>query len=160
MTDNQVVKTEEALLKKVARLIFLLVCVNAVGFVGGSFVTRENMMWYKSLPLSSLTPPDYVFSFVWPILYILMAISMFLVWNKASPRFFALQLMCTVLWPFVFFHLHSVIAGIGIIIALIVLLSLTIKTFYPVSKTAALLLIPQLIWSMFALYLNSAILWG
>lgn len=160
MTDNQTIQKEDTLLKKVFRLIFLLVCVNAVGAVGGSFMTEESMMWYKSLPLPSLTPPDYIFSIVWPILYILMAISMFLVWNKASPRFFALQLMCTALWPFVFFYLHSVQGGIGVIIALIVLLLLTIKTFYPVSKTAGLLLVPQLIWSFFALYLNSAILWG
>ena len=90
----------------------------------------------------------------------MIKISMFLVWNKASPRFFALQLMCTALWPFVFFYLHSVQGGIGVIIALIVLLVLTIKTFYPVSKTAGLLLVPQLLWSFFALYLNSAILWG
>lgn len=160
MTDNQTVQKEDTLLKKVFRLIFLLVCVNAVGVVGGSFMTEESMMWYKSLPLPSLTPPDYIFSIVWPILYVLMAISMFLVWNKASPRFFALQLMCTALWPFVFFYLHSVQGGIGVIVALIVLLGLTIKTFYPVSKTAGLLLVPQLLWSFFALYLNSAILWG
>ena len=160
MTDNQTIQKEDTLLKKVFRLIFLLVCVNAVGAVAGSFMTEESMMWYKSLPLPSLTPPDYIFSIVWPILYILMAISMFLVWNKASPRFFALQLMCTALWPFVFFYLHSVQVGIGVIIALIVLLVLTIKTFYPVSKMAGLLLVPQLLWSFFALYLNSAILWG
>ena len=160
MADNQIRTQNETIFKKTLRLIFLLICTNAVGIVGGSFMTEANMTWYKSLPLPSLTPPDYVFAIVWPVLYILMAISMFLVWHKASPRFFALQLICTALWPFVFFHLHSIVGGVGVILALIVLLGLTIKTFYPVSKTAGLLLIPQMIWSFFALYLNSAILWG
>lgn len=158
MTDKN--QSQPSVYIKALRLLFILICVNAVGFVGGSFVTPDRLAWYRTLPLSDLTPPDWMFSVVWIVLYFLMAISAFLTWNKASPRYFALQLATTVLWPFVFFYLHSVIGGVFVILAMLVFLAMTIKTFYPVSKTAAFLLIPQFLWGLFALYLNGIILIG
>ena len=160
MTDNQTLQQNESLTKKVLRLIFILIFVNAVGAVGGGFMTPTSMKWYHTMSLSPLTPPDYVFAIVWPVLYMMMGISMFLVWHKASPRFFALQLMCTLLWPFVFFYMHHIGIALGVIVALIVFLGLTIKTFYPASKTAAVLLIPQFLWCLFAFYLNAHLLLG
>ncbi len=150
----------ESIYVKAGRLFFILVFVYAVCFVSSLFITRDRLNWYRSLPLSSLTPPDYLFGVAWSILYLLMGISAFLVWNKASPRYFALQLICAGLWPFVFFFLHSIIGGLIIIALMIVFLGLTIKTFYPVSKTAGILLIPQLVWAIFAFYLNASLLIG
>ena len=124
------------------------------------YVKAGRLFFILLLPLSSLTPPDYLFGVAWSILYLLMGISAFLVWNKASPRYFALQLICAGLWPFVFFFLHSIIGGLIIIGLMIVFLALTVKTFYPVSKTAAFLLIPQLMWAVFAFYLNASLLIG
>lgn len=153
-------KETPSLALRTARLVFLLVCVCALGFVSSLFITPDALGWYHSLPLSRLTPPDMLFSLVWIILYVLMAIAAFLVWNKASPRFFALQLICAAFWPFVFFYLHSVAGGAVVILAMVVFLALTIKVFYPASKVAAFLLVPQLIWGVFALYLNCALLFG
>lgn len=140
------------------RLFFILLFVFVVGFVGSSFVTPTQLAWYHQLPLSVLTPPDWLFGAMWSFLYFLMAIAAFLVWEKASPRYFALQLICTALWPFVFFYLHSIIGGIIVILALLLFVGLTIKSFYKANVIAAVLMVPTFLWGLFALYLNSSIL--
>ncbi len=144
--------------KRAGRLFFILAFVYAVGFIGSCFVTPDALNWYHSLPLSRLTPPDWMFGTVWSILYLLMAIAAFLVWEKATPRYFSLQLICTGLWPFVFFYLHSIVGGIFVILAMLVFLALTIKSFYKANSIASALMIPQFLWGLFALYLNSSIL--
>lgn len=141
-------------------LFFLLSIVFSISYVSGSFITPDRLNWYKTLPLSSLTPPDVVFGIVWTVLYFLMAVSAFLVWNKVSPRYFVLQLITNGLWPFLFFYLHSPIAGLIDILAMIVFVGLTIKTFYSVSKVSAYLLLPLAVWILFAFYLNAYIVFS
>ncbi len=147
------------ILKKGGILFFLLLVVLSVSLLSSTFITPDRLAWYKTLPLSSLTPPDIVFSFIWTVLYFLMAISAFLVWNKTSPRYFVLQLITNGLWPFLFFYMHNPIAGLIDIFLMIIFICLTMKTFYKASKTAAYLFIPLLIWSIFAFYLNAHIVY-
>lgn len=151
--------TETNVMKKGFTLFFLLLIVFLISGLGGSFVTLDRLNWYKTLPLSSLTPPDAWFGIVWTFLYFLMAISAFLVWEKASPRYFVLQLITNGLWPFLFFYLHSPIAALVDIVFMIVFVALTIKTFLKVSKTAGYLLIPLMCWILFAFYLNAHIVY-
>lgn len=150
---------EKSIMKKGFILFFLLLIVFFTSGVGGAFITPDRLNWYKTLPLSSLTPPDMWFSIVWSGLYLLMAISAFLVWDKASPRFFVLQLITNGLWPFLFFYMHSPIGALVDILFMLVFLFLCIKTFYKVSKTAAYLLVPTFAWALFALYLNAHIVY-
>lgn len=158
MRKNRNISQKENIWIRAGRLFFILVFVYAVGWIGGSFVTVDRLNWYHSLPLSPLTPPDAVFSIVWSLLYLLMAISAFIAWDKATPRYFAFQLICTGLWPFVFFYLHSVIGGLIVIVLMLVFLFLTIREFYKTSLVSAALLVPQFLWGLFALYLNGYIL--
>ena len=144
-------------LKKGFTLFFLLAIIFLIPFVTRTFMTPDRMAWYHSLNQSSLTPPDYYFGIVWTILYLFMAISAFLVWNKASPRYFVLQLITNGLWPFLFFHLHHPTAAFIDILFMIVFVFLTIKIFYKVSKTAGILLLPLFGWILFACYLNAYI---
>lgn len=151
--------TQKEIFQNGLKLLFLLALIFLIPAISRGFITYDRMNWYQSLPLSSLNPPSYVFGITWTVLYILMAISAFLVWGKASPRFFALQLICNGLWTFVFFYLHSPIGGLLVTIALLFFLFLTIRQFYRVSKTAGYLLIPTFLWGLFALYLNGYIVW-
>ncbi len=144
--------------KRAGRLFFILLFVYAVGIVGSSFITQDRLNWYHTLSLSPLTPPDWAFGAAWSLLYLLMSIAAFLSWEKTTPRFFALQLVCTGLWPFVFFYLHSIIGGIVVIIAMLIFLALTIRSFYKTCQIAGILMVPQFLWGLFALYLNSYIL--
>ena len=142
------------------RLFFLLFLVNAIGYIGGSYMTPDTFAWYRSLPNSVLTPPDWVFHVVWTILFTLMAISAFLVWGKASPRWFVTQLMTNMLWSFCFFYLKMPTLSAGILILMLIFLFLNIYSFGKVSKTAGWLLMPTFLWSLFALYLNLYIVFG
>ena len=148
---------EKSILKRGGILFFLLVIIFSIPYATRGFMTFDRMNWYHTLPLSGLTPPDFVFPIVWTILYFLMAFSAFLVWEKASPRYFVLQLITNGVWPFLFFYLHNPTAALIDILFMIVFVALTIKTFYKVSKMAAYLLIPLFCWIVFAFYLNAHI---
>ena len=116
------------------RLFFLLLLVNTIAYIGGSYMTPQTITWYHSLPNSSLTPPDWVFPIVWAILFFLMAISAFLVWGRASPRWFVAQLMTNMLWSFCFFYLKNPTLSLGILFLMLIFLVLNIISFGKVSK--------------------------
>ncbi len=143
--------------KSALRLFFLLFLVNTIGYIGGSYMTPETLAWYKMLPNSPLTPPDWVFPVVWTILFFMMAVSAFLVWGKASPRWFVAQLMMNMLWSFSFFYLRNPMMALGVLILMLLFLWLNICSFGKVSKWAGGLLIPTFIWGIFAFYLNAYI---
>ncbi len=148
---------EQSIIKKGVILFFLLAIIFSIPFATRGFMGVDTMNWYHTLPLSPLTPPDMVFPIVWTVLYFLMAVSAFLVWNKASPRYFVLQLITNGLWPFLFFYLRKPTAALMDIFVMIVFIVLTMKTFYKASKTASYLFVPLLCWSIFACYLNGYI---
>jgi translocator protein len=120
--------------------------------------------WYTSLKKPPLNPPRWVFGVVWPILYILMTISLVLVWtnDKCKPycypvTFFLIQLAFNLMWTTVFFRWKKIILAL---IAIFIILGLTIKTYFEfskINKTAGYLLIPYILWLSFASYLNTAI---
>lgn len=146
--------------QKAFRLMFLLIVMNAVGAIGALFVTPSALEWYHQLKLATLTPPDIVFGIVWTILYTLMAISAFLTWQKTSPRWFCLFTAMTLLWPFVFFYLKSIVGGMIVIGLMLILYVPLIRGFWYVSRPAGILLIPVGLWTLFASYLNGSLLLG
>ena len=143
---------------QVGELLFLLIVVNFVGFIGSLYMTPETLKWYHQLNNSPLTPPDWIFGVVWSVLFFLMALSMFLVWGRASPRWFTTQLIFNMLWSFSFFYLRSPLLAEMVLIGLIFSLIMNITEFYKVSKLSGILLIPTFLWSLFALYLNTYVL--
>lgn len=119
-------------------------------------------MWYEDLKKSSLNPPDIVFNIVWPILYILMLTSIIIFYKSYSDNFwisfgfifFATQLILNILWPIIFFRFHKVLLSFFIILSIIFFVILTMNEFIKVNCTAAMLLLPYLIWLILASYLN------
>lgn len=124
----------------------------------------QNMQWYETLIKPALTPPPYIFGTVWPILYFLIAASLFafLIKSKASYRYvgiipFLLQLLLNLMWSPVFFGMQNISGALMILSLLLIATTTTILTFYKASKLAASLLIPYFLWLLFAWYLNFAI---
>lgn len=125
----------------------------------------NNNEWYNKLNKSILTPPNYIFKIVWPILYLSILIS-FLLYifnnginiNKTGFIFFIIQLILNLLWPIIFFYFKNPNIALIIIILMILSLILTIKNFYKVNKLSSFLLIPYLIWLLFAFYLNVVVI--
>lgn len=140
--------------QKALRLFFLLLLTNGVGYIGSTFMTPDNMLWYEYINKPTLTPPNIVFPIMWTILFFMMAFAAYLVWNKANPKYFTLSLMANLAWSFSFFYLRNTLAALVIILIYLFLLYMCIKVFYKVSKSAAYLMVPTFIWCLFALYLN------
>lgn len=121
--------------------------------------------WYNSLIKSPLNPPASVFGPVWSILYTLMA-SSFIIYGKSGGlsnmtgvAYFAIQLTLNILWPIVFFTLKNIPLSLLTIVGLLIYIILTIRQFFSVNKYSAYLLIPYLLWTGFATYLNGYIYW-
>ncbi len=129
------------------------------------------MNWYDMLYKPALNPPNWIFSPAWTILYILMGIAAFLVWSsyaKASEGLakkqikialgvFGIQLFLNIIWSIIFFTFHSPFWALVDLIALWLAIVITIFYFYKISKPAAWLLIPYILWVTFAGYLNYSI---
>ncbi|MDP3395384.1 MAG: TspO/MBR family protein [Methanoregula sp.] len=135
------------------------------GAVVGSLTMGGILNWYATLNKPWFTPPNYVFGPVWTILYILMGISLYLVvsqgWEKKTVKtgviLFILQLGSNLLWSVLFFGFLSPLASLADIFLLLALIVATIVAFYRVSKPAAVLLVPYLIWVCIATALNAGI---
>ena len=124
----------------------------------------KNIEWYHSLNHPILSPPDWLFAPIWSILYILMFVSLIIILKdgnikeKAAPlSIFGVQLVFNLLWTPTFFINKNISGALIVSIFLVITVYQTIRSFYPYSKTAAILLIPYLLWAMFALYLNFSI---
>ena len=150
---------------KIVKLICSVAVCILIGFVG-SFVTRDSVStWYAELSRPSFTPPDWTFGVVWPILYVMMGISAFLIWNegfdkrevKVALGIFGLQLILNGLWTPIFFGLHLIGVALIEIIMMWAAILLTIISFWKISKSAALLLLPYILWVRFAVILNASL---
>ena len=124
------------------------------------------MKWYNTIQKSRLNPPSWVFRTVWPILYAIMSVSLYLVWNnkKCYPyckplNFFFIQLFFNLIWTTVFFKWKMPKLALVITILIIFFTIITYREFLIINKTASYLLIPYLLWLVFALYLNSVIIY-
>ena len=146
-----------SLLKNAGRLLFLILLVNIIGYIASGYMTKDTMVWYQALPQSSLTPANYVFGIVWSILLTLQAFAAFLVWGKASPRFFVLQLALNMAWSFVFFYLRRPDIALVVVLLFIGALVMNIRAFGKINKVSGWLLVPTLLWAIFAVYLNAVI---
>ena len=120
-----------------------------------------NSKWYSSLIKPYLTPPAFIFRPIWSILYFLIFISLIIYILKNSEfnkfrgyLFFGIQMILNGLWSPIFFYFQNMKLALICIILMDVFLILTIKEFYKISKPASLILIPYLVWILFATYLN------
>ncbi len=145
------------------KLITCVIVSEAAGVIGSFFTVSAIPTWYATLQKPPLNPPGWLFGPVWVTLYLLMGISLWLIWKsnakekkKALWLFFA-QLILNAIWSPVFFGVQSIGGSLAIIVLLWVVIVLTILVFTKISKTAAWLLIPYILWVSFAAYLNFGI---
>ncbi|MDP3733292.1 MAG: TspO/MBR family protein [Candidatus Daviesbacteria bacterium] len=141
--------------KDFPKLLFSIGLCLGAGIVGSFFTFSAIPTWYAALAKPSFSPPNWVFGPVWTILYILMGISLYLVWlKKKVPNVFWIQLILNTAWSIIFFGMKNPTLALVDIIALLVAIILTIKSFYKINKLASYLLIPYLAWVSFASILN------
>ncbi|MEK7167652.1 MAG: TspO/MBR family protein [Patescibacteria group bacterium] len=148
---------------KILKLILAILVCELAGIIGSVFTVNAIPNWYNSLEKPFLSPPNWIFGPVWTTLYLMMGISLFLVWKnktKTALTLFFVQLVLNSVWSIIFFGLQSPGIAFGELLILWVFILLTIISFYKISKPAAFLLIPYILWVSFAGYLNFAIWQG
>ncbi len=145
----------------IVKFLFSIAISFAAGGIGSLATVPNIPTWYTTLEKPFFNPPNWVFGPVWTFLYILMGVSLYLVWtskSKASKqtayRFFGVQLVLNALWSIVFFGLHQPWAAVVVIAGLLVILIFMMKVFATYSKMAAWLLVPYIAWVCFASALN------
>ena len=130
--------------------------------IGGlsAFFTMNSMDIYQNINRPKLAPPGYIFPIVWTILYVLMGISSYLIHrsnhkNKETALIiYYFQLLINFSWPIFFFNYQNFLLALAILFILNILVIILIKVTYSINHLASYLLIPYLIWILFALYLN------
>lgn len=146
-------------------VLTLIICI-AIPLVAGSvsgMLTSKTDGWYDSLTRPSFNPPGYLFGIVWPVLYILMGISLYLIWKSQPGNLrtmalcvFAIQMILNFLWSFIFFRFHRIGWAFAEILLVWISIVVMIIVFYKISRTAGLLQIPYLLWVTFASILNGS----
>jgi translocator protein len=137
------------------RLIISLAFPQLAGIVGSLFTISTIPTWYATLEMPSFSPPNWLFGPVWILLYILMGISVYLIWQKkCRTLLFWVHLFFNALWSIIFFGLQNPgLAFVNIIIIWLLIVVLMVQ-FWKVRKLSTYLLIPYLLWVSFASVLN------
>ncbi|MEI0580204.1 TspO/MBR family protein [Brachyspira pilosicoli] len=152
-------------------IITIAVCL-FMGYLAGISVKADNFSWYNSLNRSPLNPPNILFPIAWSILYVLMGISIAIIINKYIDEqdleikkniknyifLFIIQFILNMFWTYIFFGLKSPLFGFIEIIILDILIIITIIKFKTISKAASYILIPYILWCLFASYLTLHVL--
>ncbi len=149
---------------KFSNLFISIIFAELVGLLSNIFSGNQKEI-YSSLKLPALSPPNWAFPVVWTILYALMGIAAYLIYDsqadsiskKRALSLYGVQLLFNFLWSIVFFGFQSIGLSLMVIIILTILVLLTFIAFYKINKIAGYLFIPYLIWILFATYLNIAI---
>ena len=140
--------------------LILLVTFAASG-IGGFVTSSFKEPWYSEIILPTFNPPSWVFGPVWTTLYIFMSVAIWGAWNKSSDKkvlqVYFVHLFFNAMWSVIFFGFHQIfiaLIDLGIILIFIMWL---MKIYYKINKISFLLMIPYLLWSSYALVLNTTI---
>jgi len=155
------VQQDRTVLSEVVGLVgWLLVAFSAAAV--GAVASVDAASFYGQLSKPSWAPPAWLFGPVWTGLYLLMGVSAWLVWRSPGPRtaalaLFVAQLAANALWSWLFFAWHRGALAFAEVLALLVLIAFTMLAFARISRLAALLLAPYLLWVSFASALTRSV---
>jgi len=150
-------------LNRYLKLLLSIVLFQSIGFLMGMLTQANIYPWYEQLNKSALTPPGFVFSIVWTLFYVLLALIAWILWDKnQAPSkqvklLFALQTLMNWAWSPLFFNMHWLIFSAVWLICLTCLNVFLIIKVKKAHKMIALSLSPYLLWLAFACYLNVVI---
>jgi|UniRef100_UPI00404A3858 translocator protein len=143
-------------------LLFLIVTFSA-SFIGAFATINYKEPWYSLLTKPSFNPPDWIFGPVWTMLYLLMTIAIWKVWqsnfrNINIVYIYFIHLFFNTMWSIVFFVFHNILLALFVLIILIGLILYLMMQYRKINLISFYLMIPYLAWCIFALVLNFSIL--
>jgi len=135
------------------------------GFIGSFGTASSISTWYTFLVKPSFNPPNYLFGPVWTVLYSMMGVSLYLIWEKGYEKqeiknavnIFLIHLGVNALWSIIFFSYRELGWALFTIVILWGMIIYLIKIFWKIDRRAAYLLTPYLLWVSFATLLNYSI---
>lgn len=152
--------------KSYLSLIIWIFALIVIGRAIGFLIKSEINTWYNTLNHSPLTPPNYIFSVAWTILYGIIGACGWLIWRESSfPKLnviktlYVIQLILNWSWAPLFFHYHLTGFSLIVLSAMNILVSALIWLAYRKMRTVSLLMLPYLLWILFASYLNFYVWW-
>ena len=153
-------------MNKYWKLVISILIPLAIGFLGSIFTTSAISTWYVGLNKPIFNPPNWIFGPIWTLLYIMVGISIYLVWTSKEKKkerrdkvfiAFGIQLFLNFLWSILFFGNQLISLALIEIILLWISIIVNIFLCYKISKKSAYLLLPYLLWVSFASVLNFTI---
>jgi len=152
-------------MSKLTKIIIAVLACLLIGVLGSLFTAPSIPGWYAGLIKPSFSPPNWLFGPAWTLLYILMGISVAIVWHKGTKdkkvkealKLFGIQLALNAIWSPVFFGARSLFLALIIIIFMWFFILKTIIAFKKVDKLASYLLYPYIAWVSFATILNFSV---
>ena len=139
-------------------VLFFIITFSA-SFIGGLVTFTFKEPWYSELTKSNFNPPDWIFAPVWTTLYLMMTLAIWFFWHSKNREMntiyiYFIHIVFNTTWSVVFFGFHNIFLALVNLIILILLIVILILRFGRVNKVSSYLMIPYLLWSSFALFLN------
>ena len=148
---------------QIFKLIVSIILPLGLGAIAGIFTAQSVPEWYATLNRPSFNPPNWIFGPVWTTLYMLMGISLFLIWKQDVSKernlailVFMLQLLLNFGWSFIFFYFNMIGFALIEIILLWISIVIMLVLFYKIKPMASYINIPYLLWVTFATVLNGS----
>jgi len=139
-------------------ILFFLITFSA-SFIGGLTTITYKEPWYSQLIKSNFNPPDWIFAPVWTTLYFMMTLAIWFFWHSKNRDIntiyiYFIHLVLNTTWSIIFFAFHNILLALINLMILIGLIIILILRFKRVNNVSAYLMIPYLLWSCYALFLN------
>tara|TARA_B100000900_G_C20405155_1_gene644417 strand:- start:143 stop:625 length:483 start_codon:yes stop_codon:yes gene_type:complete len=139
-------------------VLFFIITFSA-SFIGGLVTLNFKEPWYSQLVKSNFNPPDWIFAPVWTTLYLMMTLAIWFFWHSNNRDMntiyiYFIHIIINTTWSIMFFGFHNIPLALVNLMILILLIIILIFRFKRVNKVSSYLMIPYLLWSSFALFLN------
>ena len=139
-------------------VLFFIITYSA-SFIGGFVTVSLKEPWYSQLIKSNYNPPDWIFAPVWTTLYLMMTLAIWFFWHSNrrdinTVYIYFIHIVFNTTWSIVFFGLHQILLALLVLLILIFLIIILIVRFKRVNLASYYLMIPYLLWTFYALFLN------
>ena len=144
---------------KILSFILLFLITFSASFIGGLTTITYKEPWYSQLIKSNFNPPDWIFAPVWTTLYFMMTLAIWFFWHSKNRDIntiyiYFIHVVFNTTWSIIFFAFHNILLALINLMILIGFIIILILKFKRVNNVSAYLMIPYLLWSCYALFLN------
>ena len=144
--------------KFISFILFFIITYSA-SFIGGMATISFKEPWYSELIKSNYNPPDWIFAPIWTTLYLMMTLAIWFFWHSKNRDMntiyiYFIHIVFNTTWSIIFFGLHQILFALIVLLVLIFLIIILIIRFKRVNLVSYYLMIPYLLWTLYALFLN------